>query len=167
MRPCSRRRGAATASSRRRAGRPRNPRGWEYLPAWSNRGRDRAGISLLPASRCGLADRLFVEIFSHPRGDAGSGKLAQPDRMNAGILVLVIDLRPALLHRGIRRLLDLHLVGQHGIAMAAHRHRKVTGWLGPGVEMLMEHAVRRRKYETMPPFVALEIVVALVPHQRV
>src|SRR5262249_27702966 len=155
---------AATAWSRQRACRCRSPRGSECPPAWSSRDRDRAGTSPRARSRRLLRNSL-VEIFAHLRGDSAAGELAQPDRMDARVLILVVDLRTAFLDRGVGILLELHLVREHGIAVAAHRDRKVAGGLGTGVEMLMEHAVGRREHETVAPFVPLELGVALVPHQ--
>src|SRR5712671_6812095 len=106
-------------------------------------------------------------MFAHAGGDAGLGKFAEPDTVNARILIFVIDLRAALLDRSIGRLLELHLVGENGITIAAHRNREIARGLRPRVEMLVEHALGRSEDETVPPFVTLEFAVALVPHQRI
>src|SRR5262249_45340239 len=44
---------------------------------------------------------------------------------------------------------------------------KVARWLGPGIEVLVEHPERRGVHEAVPPWKLLEGVLALVPQQRI
>src|SRR5215208_1473971 len=87
--------------------------------------------------------------------------------MNARILILIVDLQAAFVDRGFRSGLALDLARQHRITVAAERDREIARGLRAGVEMLVEHAVGRREDKAVLPFMALEAVVACLPHQRV
>src|SRR5215204_6505429 len=87
--------------------------------------------------------------------------------MDARILILIVDLQAAFVDRGFRSGLALDLARQHRIAVAAERDREIARGLRAGVEMLVEHAVRRREDKAVLPFMPLEVLVAFLPHPRV
>ena len=94
-------------------------------------------------------------------------QLLEIDRVDARVLVLVLDLTAAVLDADVHAHEHPALVGGEGIAQAAEGDGEIARRLGRGVEMLVEHLVGRREHPAVLPVDAHEILVALVPQQRV
>src|SRR5438067_8432680 len=146
-------------------------------PTLSPSGRGSAPSSwraLIPSHRIVLkpllSRRLDVGPLVHEFAHAGRGavlrKLLKINRVNAWILVLVFDLAAAVLHTHVHPEKHAPLVGGEGIAQAAERDREIARGMDVGIEVLVEHLVRRREHPAVAPVDALEILVAFVPEQR-
>src|SRR5215469_5530094 len=103
----------------------------------------------------------------HPRLDAALPEFVDVERVDARVLILVLDLAPPIsdadVHAGERS----PLVFRERVAEAAEGHREVARRRGADVEMLVEHHVRRRVNAAVPPVDAVKVLVVLVPEQRV
>ena len=98
---------------------------------------------------------------------AGLAHFLQPERMDARILIRIFDLGAAFLDADIGAAAfraDAALLDDR-IAFRPKADGEIAGRTRAGIEMLVEHALRRRKDHAVTPFDALEIVVAFVPEQ--
>src|SRR5215467_977713 len=113
--------------------------------------------------------RGLVDIAAHLRGDPGLGEFAQPDRMDAWILILILDLGAAFLdaYVGASAFRADPALEHDRIALGAETDGDIARRPGAGAEVLVEHVVGRRETHAVAPVDALEIPVALVPEQRV
>src|SRR6266545_2461318 len=110
----------------------------------------------------------LVEDVAHLRRDAGAPDRFEPFAVDARILVLVLDLAPALLHRNrAAALRALAPERNERIASAAKAAREITRRLRAGVEVLVEHPERRRVHEPVLPRKFLELGIPLIPQQGI
>src|SRR5579871_3553077 len=97
-------------------------------------------------------DRRLVEGVAHLRCHAGLRHGLQPFAMNARVLVLILDLTSALLHRYRPAALGAFAAERNErIAAAAETAGEIPRRLGTRVEMLMEHPEGRRVHESVLP----------------
>ena len=88
--------------------------------------------------------------------------------MNPRVLVFVLDLVAAIGDGGVDAAgEEPAFVLDEGVAHAAQGHRQVTRWGGGGVVVLVEHLIGRREDDAMGPVDALEVLVPVVPQQRI
>ena len=109
----------------------------------------------------------FVDEFAHRRLHAVPAQLIEIDGVDARVLVLVLDLTAAVLDAHVHAHEHPALVGGEGITQAAEGDGEIARRIGRRVEVLVKHLVGRREHPAMPPVDAHEILVALVPQQRV
>ena len=105
--------------------------------------------------------------FRHARLHAVLRELRQIDLVDARILVLVFDLAAAVLDAHVHAHEHVALVGGERIAQAAEGDREIARGIGRRVEVLVEHLVGRREHHAVLPVDALEVLLALVPEQRI
>ena len=88
--------------------------------------------------------------------------------MDAGVLVLVLDLVAALFDRLVDLVRpDLALALGQRVADRAHLDGEVARRLRAGVEVLVEHLVGRGDNHAVVPVDADEVVLVLIPQQRI
>src|SRR5262249_60277348 len=112
---------------------------------------------------------LLVVATANLRGNPFLGEFAQPDRMDALILILILDLGAALLDAdvGAPAFRPDPALEHDRIALGAEADGDIARRPGAGAEVLMEHVIWRRKAHAVAPVDTLEIAVALVPEERV
>src|SRR5580704_17935152 len=109
-------------------------------------------------------DAGLVERVAHLRRDAGFFQRLEPFAVDARILILVLDLAAALLHRhGTSAFGALAPQRDERIAPAAEAAGEIPRRLVTGAEVLMKHRERRRVHEAVLPGKFLELRIALVP----
>src|SRR5262245_20723931 len=113
-------------------------------------------------------DRRLIENVAHLRGHAVVLDRLEPLAVDARILILVFDLTAALLHRDRTAAFGaLAAERDKGIAPAAEAAGEIARRLAACVEVLVEHPERRRVHEAVAPGKFLELLITLVPQQRV
>ena len=83
--------------------------------------------------------------------------------MNAWILVLILDLRPAVAYVDVHAHKHRAFLGDHRIAQPAQSNGEVAGRRRAGIEMLVIHAVGRSEDNAVIPVDADEVRIVFVP----
>src|SRR5262249_46026648 len=105
----------------------------------------------------------LLDELGHAGRHAVLAQLLEINSVDARVLVLVFDLAAAVLDAHVHPQEDTALVGGEGVAQAAEGDGVVARGSGRGVEVLVEHLVRRREHPAMLPIDAHEVLCAVVP----
>src|SRR5207245_4654070 len=124
-----------------------------------------ASICASPLNRS-FGVRPFVDELAHAGRHTVPSELLKIDLVDARVLVLIFDLTAAVLYAHVHAHEHPTLVGGERIAQAAEGHGEIARGIRGGVEVLVEHLVRRREHPSMLPIDPYEVFLALVPQQR-
>src|ERR1700675_240520 len=114
----------------------------------------------------GLEDAL-VDVLAHAGFHAVFREFCEEDAVDTRVLVPVVDLPPALVDVDDDAAELRALFAGEGIAQAPQRDREVACRHRRGVEVLVEHHVRRREHGAVLPVDAHEVLALFVPEERI
>lgn len=85
--------------------------------------------------------------------------------MDPGVLISILDLRAAVANADVDALEQAPFGRGERVPEVAEGDRKISGWMGASVVVLVVHAVGWREDDAVTPVDTLEVLVALVPEQ--